>query len=410
MTFSIASPYNEIFLSMPLYSCRNQVGRDHQSHAGISGQLSGSVGIRGKKGDQNWMRNNFPLDGEIYQKELTSYDHFPIISDDFGWNDQFNVNLKFETHKVLRRKNRLWTILHFAKSTHFGFAAKSCRGPVASPSTDHQAGLQGEHHCEYGHRTWKNLGCCDEHRGDEIHLTSHRNFCCWLVGIFNVIRQHLFLDRDHQIGPIWGGSSLVVVLEGFPLVPCLGWQYNDPCLNQGIDYFLLRQPDKKILFCVKDSVDFSFYWLQRLHSCKHGWMENPPFWWYFTRTSMWIFYGELLVERRVPISFVDDKVPTISLAEQQLRVIKEHSTVRSVASWRSFCFELQKQIHSWKPTWHWKISIFNRKYIFKWWIFHRHVSFRGGNHGQISNEKRTPHCSGYFSGMRSYTVTVGIIS
>ena len=40
-------------------------------------------------------------------------------------------------------------------------------------------------------------------------------------------------------------------------------------------------------------------------------------------------------------------------------------------------------IHRWKLTWHWKIHIFsigtNRKYIFKWWIFHCHVSFPGGN-------------------------------
>ena len=27
-------------------------------------------------------------------------------------------------------------------------------------------------------------------------------------------------------------------------------------------------------------------------------------------------------------------------------------------------------------TWHLKIPMFNRKYIFKWWIFHCHVSFR----------------------------------
>ena len=31
-----------------------------------------------------------------------------------------------------------------------------------------------------------------------------------------------------------------------------------------------------------------------------------------------------------------------------------------------------------KLTWHWKIHMFNRKYIFKWWIFHCHVSFWGG--------------------------------
>lgn len=52
---------------------------------------------------------------------------------------------------------------------------------------------------------------------------------------------------------------------------------------------------------------------------------------YLPAFSMGIFYGELLVERRdFPISFGEhDKVPTISLAEQQLRVIKEQSTVRS---------------------------------------------------------------------------------
>ena len=32
-------------------------------------------------------------------------------------------------------------------------------------------------------------------------------------------------------------------------------------------------------------------------------------------------------------------------------------------------------LHPWKLTWHWKITIFNRKYIFKWWIFQCHVSF-----------------------------------
>ena len=32
----------------------------------------------------------------------------------------------------------------------------------------------------------------------------------------------------------------------------------------------------------------------------------------------------------------------------------------------------------WKLIWHWKVTTFNRKYIFKWRICHRHVSFRGG--------------------------------
>ena len=38
---------------------------------------------------------------------------------------------------------------------------------------------------------------------------------------------------------------------------------------------------------------------------------------------------------------------------------------------------LHPNLHPWKLTWHWKIPIFNRKYIFKWWIFHCHVSFLG---------------------------------
>ena len=33
-------------------------------------------------------------------------------------------------------------------------------------------------------------------------------------------------------------------------------------------------------------------------------------------------------------------------------------------------FRSGSKIHPWKPTWHWKIPIFNRKHIFKWWMFH----------------------------------------
>ena len=34
----------------------------------------------------------------------------------------------------------------------------------------------------------------------------------------------------------------------------------------------------------------------------------------------------------------------------------------------------QCNLPSSKLTWQWNIPIFNRKYIFKWWIFHCHVS------------------------------------
>ena len=47
----------------------------------------------------------------------------------------------------------------------------------------------------------------------------------------------------------------------------------------------------------------------------------------------------------------------------------------------SFKVKLQlftNSLHPWKLTWHWKITMFNRKYILKWWIFQCHVSFRRG--------------------------------
>ena len=36
-----------------------------------------------------------------------------------------------------------------------------------------------------------------------------------------------------------------------------------------------------------------------------------------------------------------------------------------------------------KLTWHWKIIIFNGKYIFKWLVFHCHISFPGCNPGKV---------------------------
>ena len=51
-------------------------------------------------------------------------------------------------------------------------------------------------------------------------------------------------------------------------------------------------------------------------------------------------------------------------------------------------------IHPWKPTWYWKIPMFNRKYIFKWWIFPCHVSFQEGTLQQnrdSTNRTLIPH-------------------
>ena len=45
---------------------------------------------------------------------------------------------------------------------------------------------------------------------------------------------------------------------------------------------------------------------------------------------------------------------------------------------RNVCFGTPCGLHPWKLTWHWKIPMFNSKYIFKWWIYHCPVSFFGG--------------------------------
>ncbi len=44
------------------------------------------------------------------------------------------------------------------------------------------------------------------------------------------------------------------------------------------------------------------------------------------------------------------------------------------------CFikQIVMMVHPWKLTLQWKLPMFKRKYMFKWWIFHCHVSFRGG--------------------------------
>ena len=64
------------------------------------------------------------------------------------------------------------------------------------------------------------------------------------------------------------------------------------------------------------------------------------------------------------------------------------------------------KVHPWKLTWHWKIPIFNRKYIFKCWIFHCHVSFRGRNTVLVSclwvrshsRLKKLRYCDRYIKG------------
>ena len=52
-------------------------------------------------------------------------------------------------------------------------------------------------------------------------------------------------------------------------------------------------------------------------------------------------------------------------------------------------------VHPWKLTCHWKITIFNRKYIFIWWMFYCHVSFRGIS--QLGSSSNRFHDSHYFT-------------
>ena len=53
-------------------------------------------------------------------------------------------------------------------------------------------------------------------------------------------------------------------------------------------------------------------------------------------------------------------------------------------------------IHPAKLTWHWNIPMFKRKYIFKWWMFHCHVSFRVGNIDLMRHMKYTIPDMHYF--------------
>lgn len=49
-----------------------------------------------------------------------------------------------------------------------------------------------------------------------------------------------------------------------------------------------------------------------------------------------------------------------------------------------------KRLQLWIPTWHWKMSMFNGKYIFKRWMFHCHVNFRGRKTGVFLGPTLSP--------------------
>ena len=87
---------------------------------------------------------------------------------------------------------------------------------------------------------------------------------------------------------------------------------------------------------------------------------------------VWSFIGVLYIY----ITYIDGKWRLIGKSNDP-----------GITTWTRIVYTgsqaLQKtELHPWKPTWHWKIPIFNRKYIFKWWMFYCHVSFRGGKESQ----------------------------
>ena len=47
-------------------------------------------------------------------------------------------------------------------------------------------------------------------------------------------------------------------------------------------------------------------------------------------------------------------------------------------------------LNPWKLTWHWEITMFNRKYIFKQLVLHCHVSFRGSKPSFDTTGKDNP--------------------
>ena len=271
MTFSITRLY------------RNQLGRDYQSHAGISGQLSGSeFGIPKNSGGPNGMRKTF------FRWMIWMVILFPkIVKLRLVWSffrsfwfwfwmilDEFNLMIE----KLKRRKLLGISIASepsYILPKHWETVPKSWRSTIhTSPG-------------RFARRTPLWIWTLDLEKPwllwwapwwwNSSHISSW-NFCCWQpVGICNVIKTFEIITGIIKWEPFGVGQAWWSFWRGpFALVPSLGWQYNDPCLNQGIDYFLLRQRDKKILLCVKDSGNaFSkSTGSNDYHSGvnKHGWM------------------------------------------------------------------------------------------------------------------------------------------
>ena len=102
---------------------------------------------------------------------------------------------------------------------------------------------------------------------------------------------------------------------------------------------------------------------------RRTWAQNyPPLFWARDQNPDILVmprWWELVVGSRFPWFNGDISKQRISMGFMQRKWVRGEKKAKAT------------KLHPWKLTWHWKIPILNRKYIFKSWIFHCHVSFRG---------------------------------
>ena len=116
------------------------------------------------------------------------------------------------------------------------------------------------------------------------------------------------------------------------------------------------------------------------------WLPSPTFWYLpgdSSRDQTWFPIVGLVTLKQPLIDFGsrDSTIPKYGHDRRIANlVIHREATLETFGGKTSF---LSIHLPSGKLTWQWKIPILNRKYIFKWWIFHCHV--------------RLPECNRIFS-------------
>ena len=110
----------------------------------------------------------------------------------------------------------------------------------------------------------------------------------------------------------------------------------------------------------------------------------------FSETSRWLHKLEPLnlaprnsVGIQIDIAKTWETVCMANRRAQKFKISIRRNHKGDILPWKGTL-----KLHPWKLTWHWKIPMFTRKYIFKWWMFHCHVSFRGTNASHFAPENR----------------------